>query len=185
MVQHLSENFTYEEMVHSDTAKAKKISNTPTAIHKKTLKHTCVYLLEKIRTLLNEKYKEYKGKKVKQVILNVTSGYRSPKLNAAVGGSTTSQHVFGEAADIEATIVYTNGVKATIPYSELYENIKVWVKNKKVSVDQCIQERSFDKALGIWIYWVHVSHSAWGVTKDRKQFLKYNNGMYIMDCILK
>ena len=185
MAEHLSENFTLEEMLYSETANAKKIPNKPTAVHKKTLKHTCQYCLEKLRSLLNEKYKEYKGKKVKEVGINITSGYRSSQLNAAVGGSTTSQHCTGEAADIEATIVYMNGVRATIPYNELYEDIKGFVKAKKLSVDQCIQERSFEKVKKVWIYWVHLSHSAWGATKDRKQFLKYNNGMYSMDCVLK
>lgn len=185
MAEHLSENFTLEEMLYSETANAKKIPNKPTAVHKKTLKHTCQYCLEKLRSLLNEKYKEYKGKKVKEVGINVTSGYRSSQLNAAVGGSTTSQHCTGEAADIEATIVYTNGRKEVLPYNELYEDIKGFVKAKKMSVDQCIQERSFDKVKKVWIYWVHISHSAWGSTKDRKQFLKYNNGMYSMDCVLK
>ena len=180
MAEYLSENFTLEEMIYSDTAKAKKIDNSPTPVHKKTLKHTCQYLLEKIRALLNEKYKEYKGKKVKYVSLKVTSGYRSAKLNAAIpGSSSTSQHCNGEASDIEASIVYNNGRKEVLPFTELYENIKEWTKNKKLSVDQCIQEQSGSAK------WVHVSHSAWGASKDRKQFLKYQFGMYRTDCVLK
>lgn len=179
MAQYLSEHFTLEELIYSDTAKAKKISNKPSPLHKKVLKHTCEYLLEKIRALLNEKYKEYKGKKVKEVILKITSGYRSPELNAAVGGATTSGHTKGECADIEAIIVFSDGKKEALPFNVLYEDIKAWVKEGKMSVDQCIQEQSGSAK------WVHVSHSAWGATKDRKQFLKYNKGMYSMDCILK
>lgn len=179
MAEKLSENFTLDEMIYSETAKAKRISNKPTTIHKKTLKHTCQYLLEPLRKLLNEKYKEYKGKKVKEVGLKVTSGYRSARLNTAVGGATTSGHTKGECADIEAVITYNNGVKAVLPFNELYEDIKAWVKEGKISVDQCIQEQSGTAR------WVHVGHSAWGATKDRKQFLKYNKGMYSMDCILK
>ena len=180
MAEKLSENFTLDEMIYSETAKAKRISNKPTTIHKKTLKHTCQYLLEPLRKLLNEKYKEYKGKKVKEVGLKITSGYRSARLNAAVGGATTSGHTKGECADIEAVITYMNGVKAVLPFNELYEDIKAWVKEGELSVDQCIQEQNSAGAK-----WVHVGHSAWGVTKDRKQFLKYNKGMYSMDCILK
>ena len=179
MVEYLSEHFTLEEMTYSDTAKAKHISNTPTATHKKTLKHTCEYCLEKIRTLLNGKYKEYKGKKVKQVSIKVTSGYRSTALNTAVGGASTSGHTKGECADIEATIAYTNGKKEVIPFNVLYEDIKAWVKAGKMSVDQCIQEQSGSAK------WVHVGHSASGASKDRKQFLKYNHGTYSVDCILK
>ena len=184
MTEKLSENFTLDEFLYSETAIAKKISNKPTAIHKKIMKHTCEYLLEPLRKLLNEKYKEYKGKKVKQVTIKVTSGYRSEKLNTAVGGSSTSGHCKGEAADIEARIVYTNGAKVVLPYTELYENIKVWTKAGKISVDQCIQEATFDKNNKIWIYWVHVSHNNAGKTRDRRQFLKYKNGMYSLDCDL-
>ena len=39
MSEHLSPNFTLEELTYSSTAKAKGISNVPTEIHKKTLKH--------------------------------------------------------------------------------------------------------------------------------------------------
>lgn len=185
MSEKLSENFTLDELIYSDTAKAKGINNTPTALHKKILKHTCQYMLEKIRALLNEKYKEYKGKKVKQVILKVTSGYRSEKLNTAVGGSPTSQHCNGSACDLEAQVVYTNGVRAVIPYDELYENIKTWVKAGKMSVDQCIQEAAKDKKTGAWYYWVHASHHPSGRTVDRRQFLKFKNGMYSNDGTFK
>ena len=178
MAQYLSKNFTLEEMIASDTAKAKNISNKPSAYHKKILKHTCEYLLEKVRALLNEKYKEYKGKEVKQVILKITSGYRSPQLNAAVGGATNSQHVSGCAADVEAQIVYKDGKKEVLPFNVLYEDIKAWTKEGKVSVDQCIQEQSGSAR------WTHLSLPP-QIRDCRKQFLKYSNGMYRMDCILK
>lgn len=184
MAEYLSEHFTLEEMIYSETAKAKKLDNTPTLIHKKILKHTCEYLLEKVRSLLNNKYKEYRGKKVKEVVLKITSGYRSEAVNIAVGGANTSQHLKGEAADLEARIVFKDGTKCSLPYNELYENIKVWTKAGKISVDQCIQERAWNKKLNKWDYWVHVSHHNAGKTKDRRQFLRYNNGMYSLDCDL-
>ena len=179
MAEYLSEHFTLEEMIASDTAKAKKISNKPTTLHKKNLKHTCQYLLEKVRALLNEKYKEYKGKKVKQVSLKITSGYRSAVLNAAVGGATTSQHCQGCAADCEAVIEYTDKKKEVLPFNVLYEDIKAWTKEGKISVDQCIQEQNSAGAK-----WVHLSLPQ-QIKDCRKQFLKYNKGMYSMDCVLK
>lgn len=185
MAEYLSEHFTLAEMIYSDTAKARGINNNPTELHKKVLKHTCEYMLEPLRKLLNEKYTTYQGKKVKKVQLNITSGYRGSSLNTAVGGVPTSQHCKGEAADIEAVIVYNNGVKVTLPYNILYEDIKSFVKTNKLSVDQCIQERSYDKVRKVWAYWVHVSHNNAGRTKDRRQFLKYNNGIYGIDCTLK
>lgn len=175
MSEYLSEHFTLEELIYSDTAKVKGIDNTPTPLYKKILTHTAQYMLEPLRKLLNDKYKEYNGKKVKRVEIRITSGYRCPKLNTAVGGSTSSQHAKGEAVDIEAVIVYMNNVKVVLPYTELYENIKVWVRSGRMSVDQCIQERSGTAV------WVHCSHSNAGKTKDRKQFMKYVNGVYRQD----
>ena len=174
MTEYLSEHFTLEELIASDTAKAKKISNKPSTFHKKILKHTCQYLLEPLRKLLNEKYKEYKKKKVKEVRIRITSGYRSPKLNAAVGGATTSGHTRGEAVDIEAIIVFTDGKKEVLPYTELYKDIKGWVKEKKLNVDQCIQEKS---GLATWI---HASLPQ-QIRDCRRQFLIYEYGMYRLD----
>jgi hypothetical protein len=181
MTEKLSENFTLEELIYSDTAKARGIDNSPTALHKKILKHTCEYLLEPLRKYLNDKYKEYNGKKVKKVILKITSGYRSATLNTAVGGVPTSQHSKGEAADLEAIVIYTNNVRAVLPYNVLYEDIKAAVRAKIISVDQCIQERTFDKVKKVWIYWIHISHHNAGKMRDRREFWKYDNGMYMLD----
>jgi hypothetical protein len=128
--------------------------------------------------LLNEKYREYKGKEVKYVSVRVTSGYRSPLLNSKVGGSSTSGHLRGECADIEAQIVYKNGKKEVLPFNVLYEDIKSWVKGKRMSVDQCIQEKA-----GL-SKWVHVGLPP-QISQCRGQFMKYEFGMYKMDCILK
>ena len=167
----LSAHFTLAELTYSDTAKAYGINNEPTPIYLKTLKHTCEYLLEPLRTLLGQHFGT-------TVCIKITSGYRGPALNAKVGGSSTSQHCKGEAADIEAYYM-RNGQKVVIPYTTTYELIKGWVKVGKLSVDQCIQEQSGSAK------WVHVSHSAAGKTKDRKQFLKYNGKSYLTDIIIK
>lgn len=172
MAEKLSQNFNLEEFTASSTAKAKGISNIPTATHKNNLKYLCVSVLEPLRALLNAKYTIYQGKKVKSVSIRITSGYRSSALNKAVGGSTTSQHCQGLAADFDVVINFTDGTRKTIPYTETYENIKGWVKNGKLSLDQCIEERSGG------LTWVHV-----GLKPDnnRKQFLKYVNGKYTLD----
>lgn len=168
MAEYLSAHFTLEEMIYSDTAKRFGINNTPDELHKKILKHTCEYLLEKLRALLNEHYKC-------QVIMSINSGYRCPNLNTKVGGSSTSQHVKGEAADITCFKV-VNKVKVKINPLEVYKLIKTWVKQGKLSVDQCIYE--VGSAYNIW---VHLSHSNAGASRDRKQFLNYKNGKYILD----
>lgn len=175
MTKKLSEHFTLEELTYSDTAKRYGISNLPTPIHEKTLVHTCQYLLEPLRKLLNEKYKEYKGKKVKGVSIRITSGYRSAALNAKIGGAKKSQHLQGEATDLEAKLIFQDNSTKVLPYTELYKDIKAWVKAGKLSVDQCICEKSGN------VVWVHVSHSAAGKTKDRKQFLIYDGKTYKAD----
>ncbi len=185
MAEKLSEHCTDEELIYSETAEAKGIDNTPPSLFKAVLKHTAQYMLEPLRKLLNEKYKEYKGKKVKGVYINVTSGYRCLLLNVVVGGKSNSQHLKGCAIDLEAIIIYANGKRVVLPYNELYEDIKVWVKAAKLSVDQCIMERSYNKVSKTWYYWVHVSHSDRGKTCDRREFWHYNNGVYKFDCKLK
>lgn len=84
----LSEHFTLEELTFSETATRKGINNVPDA---KLIDHALKYLipgLEQIRKALGQPIK-------------ISSGYRSPALNAAVpGSSNTSQHTKFEAADI-------------------------------------------------------------------------------------
>lgn len=82
----LSEHFTLAEMTASQTAARKGIRNVPGPAEIKALTALCENVLEKVRAHFG-----------KPVI--VTSGYRSPRLNTAIGGSATSQHCKGEAAD--------------------------------------------------------------------------------------
>lgn len=174
----LSEHFTKEEFIYSDTAKAKKINNEPTEIHLKTMKHTCVYFAEPMRKLFNDFYvgKMYGGKTVRSVAIKITSGYRSKKLNSAIPGSSkTSQHSTGEAFDFDAILVFNDKSKKTLNYEETYNLVKNWVKKGKLSVDQLICEKSGNAC------WVHASYKAGGASVNRKQFLKYNGKSYITD----
>jgi len=84
----LSANFTLKELTDSDTAKKKGLDNTPTL----QVIENLTILAEKILQPVRDHY----GKSVK-----VNSGYRSPEVNASVGGSKTSDHCKGQAADIE------------------------------------------------------------------------------------
>ena len=83
----LTKNFSLEELTRSDTAERKGIDNSPTAEHIHNLAALCENVLQPLRD------------KVKHSI-RVTSGYRSEKLNNAIGGSKTSEHSFGKAADM-------------------------------------------------------------------------------------
>lgn len=185
MAEMLSEHFSVDEFEYSETAIAKKIMNKMSVVDKAMAKHTAQYLLENIRKHLNIKYA---SKSVKEVTLKITSGFRSMALNTAVGGvnkpGNISQHCKAQACDIEATIVYKNGRRKVIPYDELYNTIKELTKQKKLYIDQCIQEAAYNSKKKIWSYWVHVSLPA-QISACRYQFLKYKNGVYTLDCTLK
>lgn len=84
----LSANFTLKELTKSDTATRLGLDNTPDDETIENLKLLCEKVLQPVR--------EHFGKSV-----TVNSGYRSPESNAAVGGSKTSDHCKGQAADIE------------------------------------------------------------------------------------
>ena len=84
----LTTNFSLAEMIKSETAVRRDIDNTPGAVEIDNLRVLCEQVLQPIR--------EAYGRGVK-----VNSGYRSPDVNAAVGGSRTSDHCRGLAADIE------------------------------------------------------------------------------------
>lgn len=84
----LSKNFTYEELIKSQTATRLGIDNEAHDVATiENLKYLCENVLQHVRDEFGP------------TIIN--SGYRSPSLNDAIGGSKTSQHSKGEAADIE------------------------------------------------------------------------------------
>ena len=107
----LTKNFTLEEMCHSQSADRLGLSNQPTA---NIVQHlmTTAHGLEQVRTIT-------------QSPIVISSGYRSQLVNRAVGGSSSSQHLTGHAADITAPgygsprqlmeAIY----KAKIPYDQL------------------------------------------------------------------
>ena len=84
----LSANFTLKELTKSDTATRLGIDNTPDEATIENIKLLCQEVLQPIR--------DHFGKSV-----TVNSCFRSPESNAAVGGSKTSDHCLGRAADIE------------------------------------------------------------------------------------
>lgn len=84
----LTENFSLEEMIKSETAMRRDMDNTPGDAEIANLKTLAEKVLQPVRN--------HYGKGVK-----VNSGFRHPEVNAAVGGSKTSDHCKGQAADIE------------------------------------------------------------------------------------
>lgn len=86
----ISENFTLDELLRSDTANRLKVVEqyTPSQAVIENLRKLSVNILQPIRNAL--------GKSIR-----VTSGYRCKRLNGLIGGARNSQHTEGKAADIE------------------------------------------------------------------------------------
>lgn len=106
----LSKNFTLSEMTKSETALRHGMDNTPTQDIIGNLQALAVNVLQPAR--------DHFARGVK-----VNSGYRSPDVNARVGGSRTSDHTRGMAADIEIPGVpnheLAEWIKANLPYTQL------------------------------------------------------------------
>ena len=121
----LSKNFVLSEITRSNTAKRKGISNEPKQEHLVNLQRLVTNLIQPMRNALGP--------------IRVTSGYRSPKLNRSIGGSSKSQHCKGEALDLQ---FWKDGQMVN---QEIYK----WVLNSDIEFDQMINE--FDFA------WIHIS----------------------------
>lgn len=80
----LSKYFSYEELT---TTQIRGVDNTPDAEHLENLKHTA-WQLDIVRHILKDNP------------IHINSGYRSPEVNARIGGSKTSAHSLGHAADL-------------------------------------------------------------------------------------
>lgn len=132
-------NFTIAEMVHSSTAEKLNIGNNPPLPVRVHLTET-ITLLESIRSEWGA-YCEVHN--LGTPAIRVSSGYRSPELNKAVGGVKTSAHVLGYAADI----VPMNGKQ-----EEFEHFIAEVFARKGYAYDQLIIEKSKTSR------WVHVGY---------------------------
>lgn len=129
----LSEHLELSEVIRSESAKRRGISNMPTEEHIKNLKLIAEKVFEPIRANFRQP-------------IRISSGYRSQSLNAAIGGATRSQHSTGEALDIDMD-------GTALSNKEIFNFIK-----DKLSFDQLIWEFGTDNNPD----WVHVSYSANG-----------------------
>ena len=134
----LSKNFTLQEYIKSQTALRQGIDNTPSQEHLTSAKKLFEMVVQPVR--------DHFGVTV------INSGYRGPALNAAVGGSATSQHCKGEAVDIEC------------PGTPNYD-VALWIE-QNLDFDQLILEFYTPGIPDSG--WVHVSYKSEG---NRKQSL--------------
>ena len=127
--------FSIKELCKSTTANKYNIDNTPS----QEIIENLTQLVDNILDPLREAW----GRPI-----NVNSGYRSEELNIKVGGSSTSQHKLGQAADISAGSRESN------------KKLFSLIKNLKLPFDQLIDESDYS--------WIHISYGP----KNRRQILK-------------
>jgi zinc D-Ala-D-Ala carboxypeptidase len=106
----LTENFTLSEMTKSETALRHDMDNSPDQTAISNLQVLAVHVLQPVR--------DHYGKGVK-----VNSGFRHPEVNAKVGGSKTSDHCKGMAADIEIPGVpnaeLAEWIRTNLPFTQV------------------------------------------------------------------
>ena len=129
-MEKISEHISYTEA----TATSKKLPNIPSDKELEAMKLVALLCFEPMR--------KWYGKPLK-----VNSFFRSKEVNKAVGGASTSQHLFGEAIDI------TTGNK------EDNKNLFEWAK-KNLTYDQILDEYDYS--------WIHISYRS---GKNRMQVL--------------
>ena len=128
----LTEHFSLEEFTRSSTAMAQGINNTlnPTAVSDKpiirNMRNLCAQVLEPLRQHISQP-------------VVISSGYRSSRLNAAVGGARNSQHLSGQAADLK------------IPSVAEARQWMRWIMDN-TTFDQLILEHNKSGS-----HWIHVS----------------------------
>lgn len=125
----ISDNFNLEEFINSPTAEKYNIDNTPNEEVKKNIITLIKNILQPIRDKWNKPIK-------------VNSGYRCQALNNKVGGSKTSQHLTGDAADITTGTQEGN--------KKLFHFIVDMAQQKKVVYGQLIDEHGYK--------WLHISN---------------------------
>ena len=140
----ITSHFTLHEFVDSVTADKLGIANIPSFQDVLNLSALCYFILEPFRVFY-------------QAPILVTSGYRCPVLNKAVGGVSTSAHLTGNAADICPVRTDLDS------FSEFVSLLKVHLKNR--DFDQMIV---YNKSKFVHISYFHFGRS------NRKEVLWYD-----------
>lgn len=147
----LSSNFTLAELTKSSTADRRGIDNTPTEKEINKLKLLTTEVLQPVRDHFGP--------------VKINSGFRCLKLNRAIGSRDTSQHLSGEAADIEVM-----GISNW--------ELAYWIQDN-LEFDQLILEFTCSRedylngqdAYDLNKGWVHISYKASG---NRNTTLRIN-----------
>ena len=127
----LSNNLSLAEVIKSTTAKRIGVDNMPNETQLKRLQLIATHVFQPLRNHF-------------KMPINISSGFRGVELNKAIGGSVTSQHMLGEALDID------NDVFGKPTNMEIFLYIR-----ENLPFDQLIYEGGTDKNPA----WVHVSYT--------------------------
>lgn len=146
----LSEHFVLSEFTRSATASRLGIDNTPSREQVANLSRLCEKVLEPLRAHVGQP-------------ITISSGYRCPMLNRAVGGSSTSQHMTGEAVDIRLPKkVWPSGQTHTD--KDLARKWLCWI------ADNCRFDQLIFETTNCLDYWIHVSLKSRG---NRQQVITH------------
>ena len=145
---HLSEHFTLGEVTKTSVKTAD--GNIPSHVAIENLRNICENWLEDLRYSHNTLYGEHRcsnegmnnEERNKDEPIIITSGYRSPEVNKAVGGSPTSNHLTGCAVDIRCI-----GIEQAIRYASILLDISDGTKR---DYDELLIERNKQGR-----YWIH------------------------------
>ncbi len=142
----ISDNFTLEQMTFSQTALRKGLDNTPNAGEQANIQRLCETLLEPALWLLGRP-------------LTVNSGYRSPALNAAVGGAASSAHMDGRAADVVPVGLDLHAAfdilrESSLPFDQIILECGAWIHLAiaRTGVDPRRQVLTATGGPGAWHY---------------------------------
>lgn len=153
----ISEHISYEEATASSTAIRLEIDNTPTEEQIENMKLLADKVIEPTREFISRK-------RGKDSPIKITSFFRCEKLNEAIGGSKTSQHCKGEAADLQ------------VNFEDFSKKDLFWAIKERATFDQLIVEFKD----GNMPAWIHISYSK---TYNRRQVLiathKDGKAMYL------
>ena len=140
----LSDNFVLSEITRSNAAKRLGIDNGPNKEHLRSIQRIITNLVQPMREALGP--------------IRISSGYRNPSLNRAIGGSTKSQHCKGEALDIQ---FWKDGKMCN-------EEVYKYILDSNMEYDQMINEFDFS--------WIHLSIKEGGNRNQALEAFKDEDG---------
>ena len=143
----ISEHISYKEATYSSTALRRGLDNTPNDEQLKCMEEVAENVFEPLR--------KWVGGPIK-----INSFFRGKPVNTAIGGSKSSQHMKGQAMDIDDTFKHKTN-------AEMYYYVK-----ENLDFDQMIWEFGDDENPN----WVHVSYVSHRQNRKRLTVAFKKNG---------